>query len=268
MDDAMTLAINQRTLAEQAIRKSEDDGNAPCTFLMRLLRNQASNPSSITDREINTHTFGNIIAGGDTTATALRAVLRDLIRHPDVLERLLAHLKAAGLTSGDKPVPYATASKITYLTAVIRESMRIHPSVAMILARGLPAGGVTVTDGAGGLYHLGEDTEVGINPWIVQRDPDVFPNPEIYSPARWLESSPEQLTMMNRAWIPFGAGRHTCSGQHISMMEITKLIPSLILRYSMALEKGAPDWSVTTYFLAIQKGLRVNMQLRHHKPSS
>lgn len=62
MNEIMAIATDQRAAAEKLV-DDEDDPGASCTFLMRLLRNQAKNPSSITDREINSHTFGNIIAG-------------------------------------------------------------------------------------------------------------------------------------------------------------------------------------------------------------
>lgn len=62
MNEIMTVAIDQRVAAEKVVGH-DDDPSAPCTFLMRLLRNQVSHPASITDREINSHTFGNITAG-------------------------------------------------------------------------------------------------------------------------------------------------------------------------------------------------------------
>lgn len=58
----MEIAIEQREAAEKEIGL-EDSETAPCTFLLRLLRNKAKNPASITDREVNSHTFGNILAG-------------------------------------------------------------------------------------------------------------------------------------------------------------------------------------------------------------
>lgn len=60
--EIMATIIDQRAAAEKRISEDEDP-SAPCTFLMRLLRNQSKNPASLTDREINTHAFGNILAG-------------------------------------------------------------------------------------------------------------------------------------------------------------------------------------------------------------
>lgn len=62
--EVMVIAVDQRVAAEKlSTGNDDDDPSAPCTFLMRLLRNQARNPASMTEREINAHTFGNITVG-------------------------------------------------------------------------------------------------------------------------------------------------------------------------------------------------------------
>lgn len=128
-----------------------------------------------------------------------------------------------------------------------------------MLARGVPPGGVSLTSRSGEKYFVDSGTEIGINPWIIQRHPEVFPDPEAFKPERWLLADPEHLARMNKAWVPFGAGRHVCSGQHISMLEITKLVPSLLLRYDLQWEQGAPDVSVANYFFTMQTGMRVSL---------
>ncbi|OTA91469.1 hypothetical protein M434DRAFT_76133 [Hypoxylon sp. CO27-5] len=259
--EIMAMAIDQRVAAEKNISEN-DDPSAPCTFLMRLLRNQAKNPESLTDREINAHTFGNILAGGDTTSTAVKAILYYLIRNPTSMNRLVSELRKAGLDGKGPVVRYSEASKLPYLSAVIREGMRLHPSVGMILPRGIPPGGATLIDEEGKKFFISAGAEIGFNPWIMQRDPDIFPEPDVFKPERWINADPNHLVRMNRAWIAFGAGRHSCSGQHISMLEITKLIPSLVLRYDMKWEDDTPDIVVENYFFTVQRGLKVKLSAR------
>lgn len=261
MAEAMGIVTSQRALAEKTIILQEDDATGPCTFLERLMRNHSKNPGHINDREINTHAFGNITAGSDTTSTALIAILHLLIRHPEAADKLLQELRGAGL-AGNKPAPYAVASKLPYLQAVIKESLRLHPSVGMMLARGVPASGATFRSKEGAEYHIGANVEIGINPWVIQRDPEVYPDPAAFVPERWLTASADHLSRMNQSWIPFGAGRHVCSGKEIAMLEIVKLIPSLLLRYSMTWEEGASDLLITNYFITIQHGLQVSMRKR------
>lgn len=278
--EIMNIAVEQREEAER-VAKENDNPNGSCTFLMRLLRNKAENPSSITDREINSHTFGNITAGmevrykeesmmltyapgGDTTATALRAVLYYLISHQTVLQRLRSELRKAGVDKTGPIVSYSHASRVPYLWAVIREAMRLHPSVGMIIARTVPEGGVTLASTLGDTHHIGAGVEIGVNPWILHRDPEIFPDPEAYKPERWLDVEPEHLARMNKSWMPFGGGRHVCSGQHISMLEINKLIPSLVLRYDMKWADANGTVVVENYFFTAQG--KMNLRLTHVRP--
>lgn len=255
----MTIAVAQR---DKTLQDMTDDPNAPCTFLKRLMLNQQKNPASLTDREMNTHTFGNIIAGGDTTSTAMRTIVTNLIDHPDVADRLLQELRDAGYDRRSIP-PWSAASNLAYLNAVIWESMRLHPSVGMILPRAVPPGGAVI-----GGYKVDAGTEVGVNAWILHRDADVFPDPDAFRPERWLEAAPEQLAVMKRAWFPFGGGRHTCSGQHISLFEITKLIPSLLLRFRFVWAREGGEGKkrrqivVTNHFFTVQSGMQVDVEMR------
>lgn len=203
-----------------------------------------------------------LLTGGDTTSTAVKAILYYLVRNPESMRRLISELRESGLGTKGPVVSYKDASKVPYLSAVIREAMRLHPSVGMILPRGVPPGGATLVDENGRTYHLGDGAEIGFNPWIMQRDPEIFPNPNTFIPERWIDADAGQLTRMNPAWIAFGAGRHSCSGQHISMLEMTKLIPSLVLRYEFEWEKGAPDIEVKNYFFTMQSGLKVRLSRR------
>ena len=178
------------------------------------------------------------------------------------MDHLTAELRKAGLDSPGCIPSYREASNVAYLSAVIREAMRLHPSVGMILPRGVPTGGATLVDEKGRKFYIGHGAEIGFNPWIMQRDPEIFPDPDAFKPNRWIDADSSHLVRMNRAWLAFGAGRHSCSGQHISMLEMTKLIPSLVLRYNMAWQDGASDVKVENYFFTTQTGLNVSLSAR------
>lgn len=247
----MTISLNE---TKAALEKVDQESNGPLTFLQQLLINQQKNPSLITDREISTHTFGNVFAGSDTTSIALRSIILHLLQNPSKYAKLVHEIrKSARLTL---PVSFTTANKLPYLNAVIKEGMRLHPSVGMILGRTVPAGGATI----GGKY-VAAGVEVGVNPWIVHRDPIAFPDPEAFHPERWLTADADQLSKMNRAFFVFGAGAHTCSGKHISIMEITKLIPSMLVKFDLALESPFAGVRVKNHFFMGMYGLRVEVKM-------
>lgn len=170
--------------------------------------------------------------------------------------KLCSEIRGANL---DSPVPFAQANALVYLAAVIKEGMRIHPFVGMMLARTVPKE-ATVLCG----YKVGGDVEVGINPWIIQRDENVSPDPDRFWPNRWLSSvsSDDQLRDMNRSFMTFGHGSHICSGRWISTMEITKLIPTMLLEFDMDLANGGKSYGFKNWWLMLQEGLIVEFTKR------
>ncbi|KAK7424579.1 hypothetical protein QQZ08_008589 [Neonectria magnoliae] len=220
--EMLQLAMSE---IESAKKQQSEDG--PLTFLQRLLLNQAKDPSSINDREIMTHAFGNIAAGSDTTAIALRSILYHILKHRSVYDKLYEEFRGLEI-----PVKFTEANKLAYFNAVVQEALRLHPSVGMILARLVPTEGAEACG-----FKLAGGTEVGISPWVLHRDPNLFPDPDSFRPERWLPSDTdeEHLKLMHRSFFTFGNGAHTCSGRWISLMEMKKVIPSLMLRFEMEL---------------------------------
>lgn len=99
---------------ENARERTSEEG--PMTFLQRLLLNQKSNPKLLHDREIMTHAFGNITAGSDTTATAMRSIVYHVLKNPDVCAKLRSEIRDANLSL---PVSFAQAHALPYLGFVI-----------------------------------------------------------------------------------------------------------------------------------------------------
>lgn len=103
---------------------------------------------------------------------------------------------------------------------------------------------------------------VGINPWVAHRNKNVFgPDAGDFRPERWLEASPQQATMMERYWMPFGLGARTCIGKHISLLEIAKVIPELISRFEFVQEVPGKIENVNRWFVK-QRKFRVLVEAR------
>lgn len=98
----MQLAVSQIESAKQNLSKG-----GPLAFLQRFLLNQAKDPSSINDREIMTHAFGNISAGSDTTAIALRSILYHVLKDHRVYNKLYDELCVL-----EAPVQFTDAIKL------------------------------------------------------------------------------------------------------------------------------------------------------------
>ena len=189
----------------------------------------------------------NVVAGSDTTAIALRSVVYYTCRNPEKKRKLLEELDEAdreGLLSS--PVSYKeSTTHLRYLDAVLKEAMRLHPSIGLLLERTVPPEGATICGvdlpggmsrprilapysaimhgaGHGELTSSLPGTIVGINPWVLNYDARNFEKPEEFIPERWLEGDEAKLkqqeTILN---FNFGAGARFCMGKNISMVEVS-----------------------------------------------
>lgn len=81
------------------------------------------------------------------------------------------------------PAQYGEATRFPYLTACIKEGMRIHPSLAISLPRHVPRGGREIAG-----RYFPEGAKVGINAWVIQRDEEIFGKDAlVYNPDRWFD---------------------------------------------------------------------------------
>ena len=184
--------------------------------------------------EIFTEAVFQILAGSDTTATAIRSTMLYLIAHPRVYFKLRAEIDAA-VSSGSVPAAPAIVSDaclkdMPYLQAVVREGLRIHPPVTDVVPKKVPKGGDSVTVN-GKQYFLPGGTNVSYNAWGVHHDKAMFgEDAGVFRPGRWLldekdDNSIAQLAAMRRTTeMIFGYGKYQCLGKPIAWLEITKVL--------------------------------------------
>lgn len=253
--DGAALDLARKQVAKFRTKMSSSDITGPVTFVQRLLEQQRKDPASITDRELNTHAFGNITAGADTTTIAMRTIMFNVAKNPAIYRALTREIRETAKLS--HPVSYAAASALPYLDAVIKEALRIHPPNGVMYCRTVPAEGATICG-----KFLPGGTEVGISPWVVHYDEELFPQPEQFRPERWLDADAELVAARKRSIFAFSAGSHTCLGKNISLMEITKLIAELLVRYDVELEDPKAELSFKCRWFTPQTGLRVKLRKR------
>ena len=137
--------------------------------------------------------------------------------------------------------------ELPYLNAVEKEAMRLHSSVGLILERHVPPGGKSICG-----KFIREGTIVGINPWVLQHDPEVFPDPHAFKSERWLEANPSHLAAMEKSYFSFGAGSRACIGKNISFIEMRKIIPQLLREFDISLQ-GDKEWKVRNVWFTQQE---------------
>ena len=167
-------------------------------------------------------------AGHETSATALLWWSRLMAEHPAAAERARAEVDE--VLGPRDPVP-ADLPALPWLSATLKEAMRLYPPIAAVMTRrataDLKVQGYTVPRG----------TMLRITPWVLQRDPRSFPEPDAFRPERFLPGAPPPP---RGAWMPFGAGPRVCIGQHFAMQEMQLVAAMLLQRCTLALPPGAP----------------------------
>ena len=225
--DNKTLALDEESMGKDQ--------------LSRWCAINAKDPDKLSTEDIVVHTAANVMGGSDTVSVAFRAIIYHLLRNPRILAKVVDDIDQANEAGQlSTPITYKEATiHFSYFQAVVKEAMRIHPSIGMIFERYVPAGGVEICG-----QHIAGGTIVGVNPWVVQHDPSVFPDPETFIPERWIDNSPDQLKQMEASIFLFGGGSRMCVGKSIAFLEIYKLVPEILRRYTVTLANPEKEWTV------------------------
>jgi cytochrome P450 len=176
--------------------------------LSLLLQARHEDGSPMSDEELRDELMTLLVAGHETTATALAWALERLVRHPAVLERLVAEVREQG-TEGE------------YLDAVVKETLRLRPVVPAVIRR------LTGPMELGG-YELPTGTFVSPSIYLTHRRPDVYPDPEAFRPERFLERPAGTYT-----WIPFGGGVRRCLGASFALFEMKVVLATVLERVQL-----------------------------------
>lgn len=160
---------------------------------------------------------------------------------------------------------------MTDLEAVVREAMRLHPSVPMPLERYVPGdgGGLHLPDGS----IVPPGVAVGISPYIVGRNKKLWgDDADEFRPERWLQAKDEpenayrdRLRAMNAADLTFGAGARICVGRNLALMETYKMVATIISRFSVELADPEREWTAVGIWFFRQTGLKVHLRRRTGK---
>lgn len=153
-----------------------------------------------------------IIAGSDTTSTALAATVFYLVHSPAEMKKLADEVRSAFNDVEDIRMG-TTLSSLQYLRACIDEAMRLSPSVGGLLPREVLVGGMEI-DG----NHIPAGTVVGVPHYTVQHNADYHPQPFDFKPERWIAGSLTSVTtdsvaLAQSAFCPFSVGPRGCIGK-------------------------------------------------------
>ncbi|XP_073463815.1 cytochrome P450 4V2-like [Aquarana catesbeiana] len=226
-------------------------------FLDMLLKATDDAGNTLSHKDIREEVDTFMFEGHDTTAAALNWSLFLLGSHPEIQAKVHKELDET-FGQSDRPVTMDDLKKLRYLEAVVKEALRIYPSVPFF-AR-------TITEDCtirG--FHVPKGVNVVIVPFALHRDPEYFPEPEEFRPERFL---PENSSGRNPyAYIPFSAGLRNCIGQRFALMEEKVVLSTILRNFSVkASQKKDELCLVGELILRPQDGMWI--ELEHRTPRS
>ncbi|KAJ6083488.1 hypothetical protein N7467_007623 [Penicillium canescens] len=243
-------------------RTAKDDNTRTCDFLSRFLEAGQKDPEFMTRDRILTMTTANMFAGSDTTAITLRSIFYYLLKNSKCMQRLMEELKheeqAGRFSRDDGLLSWNEVRGLPYLGAVIKEALRCHPAAGLTLERVVPPAGISING-----HFLPGGTIVGCSPWTVHLDESVFGHrPDQFRPERWLDMPNDKVAEMNNTLFTFGAGSRTCIGKNISLLEMHKLVPTVLRRFEITLSNPEEPWKLHNAWFVKQSGLYVLLKTR------
>ncbi|XP_004610397.1 cytochrome P450 4V2-like isoform X1 [Sorex araneus] len=223
LHDFTNSVITERTKAMQREEECKTENSSPRkkrkAFLDLLLNVTDDEGNKLSHEDIREEVDTFMFEGHDTTAAAINWSLYLLGTHPEVQKKVDQELEEVFGTS-DHPVTVEDLKKLKYMECVIKEALRLFPSVPLF-ARCLNED----CEIAG--YKIVKDSEAIIFTYALHRDPRFFPDPEEFKPERFFPENSQGRHPY--AYVPFSAGPRNCIGQRFAMME-EKTILSWILR--------------------------------------
>ncbi|KAK3127976.1 hypothetical protein QOZ80_7AG0580920 [Eleusine coracana subsp. coracana] len=231
--DNMMAFIDNIIQEHESDRRAAGNGDEEdlLDVLLRVQREDALDPPLTTDniKEVILDIFGG---SSDTAATTLLWIMAELMRNPRVMRKAQDEVRRVlGVQENNNTVTEEKLSELHYLRLIIKETLRLHPPVPLLIPRecGSPC------------QVLGFDVPVGamvlVNAWAISRDPAYWDTPEEFVPERF-EGSSVDFKGTDFQFIPFGAGRRICPGIGFGLANVYLPLASLLYHFDWELPDG------------------------------
>ena len=237
---ARTAVMSMRKVTNEILQACRADPTRDAPLVQGLIA--ATDPEtgrSVSDDDICNDLLIFMLAGHDTTATALTYALWALGHHPDIQDRVAAEAAAIG----DRELTPEDVPRLGYTVQVLREALRLQPpaaGVARLATRDIAVAG----------YRVEAGTLMAVGIYALHRDPALWPRPLDFDPDRF---SPEASKGRDRwQFIPFLAGPRSCIGEHFAMLETTLAMATIIR--SIEIRSVGQDFPVAVPFTTVADG--------------
>ncbi|KAF2530878.1 hypothetical protein F2Q70_00030364 [Brassica cretica] len=213
--------------AEKSLRNDPKDASNR-DFLDALLDLTVGDEAELDNNDIEHLLLDMFIAGTDTSSNTVEWAMAELLTNPKTMVKAQSQIQRIIGQNGFVQEP--DISELPYIQAVVKETLRLHPAVPLLLPR------KAETDVEVFGYLVPKDAQVLVNVWAIGRDPNVWENPTRFEPDRFLG---EEIDVKGRDYelTPFGAGRRICPGLPLAVKMVSLMLVSLLYSF---------DWKLPT----------------------
>ena len=223
-------------------------------FMTHILRHNDEKGMSVLEIEATMRVL--VLAGSETTATALSAMIGNLLRNPLILDNLKFEIRKSFRHAAE--ICAKRVADLPYLRAVIEEGLRLGSPVALGMPRMVPASGAEVSG-----HWLPGGTSVSASGFSSNRSAMNFPDsPALFDPSRWQsESTSERPSSL--AFNPFSLGPRNCLGRNLAYLEMRLILSHLLWTFDIEAEGEIPIWEEQkSWILWEKRPLYVRLNVR------
>ncbi|KAF9263922.1 cytochrome P450 [Marasmius fiardii PR-910] len=198
-----------------------------------------------------------LIAGHETSSGMMSFMTYYLLKNPSTMRKLQAEVDQV---LGGEPVQYQDLSKMPYLIAVMRESLRLSPTVSMRSVT--PLEDTTLSNGK---YAVKAGTALSVNIYMLHRDPAVWgDDANEFRPERMLDGKFEALPP--NSWQPFGFGMRACIGRPFAWQEVVLVMASIVQKFDLEFVDPSYNLELKQALTIKPKDLHIRARLRTAGP--
>ena len=208
---------------KELLSKSDNPDKHNDLLSMMIKAHDDETKTGFTDKLVRDNIFTLMVASFETTGAALPWVMYTLAMHPE--EQKLARSEIAKVIEGKDDIEPADISNMPYLSACIKEAMRLHtpvPLVCRVAKQATEIGGYKIPAGQAIWSLL----------LAVHRQEEIYPEPEKFRPERFMSGAPS----IPASYVTFGYGPYNCIGQHFAMMEMKVLVAQLLRKFDFLVD--------------------------------
>ncbi|RDX72290.1 Flavonoid 3',5'-hydroxylase, partial [Mucuna pruriens] len=221
-DGIFERMIGQRRKVEDGETERKDF----LQFLLNLNEEGADSKTPLTITHVKALLMDIVTGGTDTSSNTIEFAIAEMMFNPEIMKRVHEELEV--VVGKDNMVEEFHIHKLSYLQAVMKETLRLHPVLPLLIPH-CPSETTTV-----GGYTIPKGTRVFVNVWAIHRDPSIWEKPLEFDPTRFLDAK-WNFSGNDFNYFPFGSGRRICAG--IAMAERTVL-------YFLATLIHLFDWTI------------------------